>query len=211
MQCKAKSKRSQERCKRHATPGMEVCNMHGGKSLKGIASPTFKNGRYSKFIPARLSARYTEAQKDSELLALRDDISLLDARLADVLSRVDTGESGRLWRALQAKYDEMVAAQAKQDIQSAMLALADLGALIQQGMGDWGAWHEVSSLLDQRRKLVESERKRLVEMQQMISAENVMVLIGAIAGVIRQHVTDRTALAAISQELNRLTAIDAGR
>jgi len=36
------------------------CRMHGGKSLRGIASPRFKHGRYSKDLVARLAGRYLE-------------------------------------------------------------------------------------------------------------------------------------------------------
>jgi hypothetical protein len=31
------------------------CNLHGGKSLPGIASPRYKHGLYSKYIPQGLA------------------------------------------------------------------------------------------------------------------------------------------------------------
>src|SRR3954451_14863589 len=71
--------------------------MHGGKVPRGRALPQTKHGRYSKDLPTRLLATYSAAQADTELLSLRDDVALLDARLADVLARVDTGESSALW------------------------------------------------------------------------------------------------------------------
>ncbi len=49
-----------------------------------------------------------------------------------------------------------------------------------------------------------SERRRLVELQQTITVERALVLIGAIAGIIKAHVTDRVTLAAISADLARL-------
>ena len=60
------------------------------------------------------------------------------------------------------------------------------------------------SLVEQRRKLVESERRRLVELQQTITVERALVLVGAIAGIIKAHVKDRAMLAAISADLERL-------
>ena len=58
--------------------------------------------------------------------------------------------------------------------------------------------------MEQRRKLVESERRRLVDRQQVLTVERALVLIGAIAGIIKAHVKDRATLAAISADLERL-------
>lgn len=184
------------------------CHYHGGKSLMGIASPTFKTGRYSKFLPARMTGRYEESRSDGELLALREDIALTDARLVDLLSRVDTGESGALWRSLMAARMELLACRQASDIKGQMDALNLIMELISQGHTDYRAWGEVAAVLDQRRRLVESERKRLVEMQQMISSERMMVLLGAVVGVIQEHVTDRTILSGITTGIQKLITAD---
>lgn len=184
------------------------CHYHGGKSLMGIASPTFKTGRYSKFLPARMTGRYEESRADGELLALREDIALTDARLGDLLSRVDTGESGALWRSLMAARMELLACRQASDIKGQMDALNEIMELISQGHADYRAWGEVAAVLDQRRRLVESERKRLVEMQQMISSERMMVLLGAVVGVIQEHVTDRTILSGITTGIQKLITAD---
>lgn len=173
--------------------------MHGGNNVLGTASGTFKNGRYSKHLPTRLAARYHEAQADPALLALREEIALADARLADLLARVDTGESGALWRQLRE-----AAAKTPADL----AAMADL---IVRGAADYAAWDEVGRVLDQRRRLVESERKRLVEAQQMLSAEQAMVLLAVVTDTIRRHIHDRDVLAAISADIGRLVALPAGQ
>ena len=88
-------------CQRAPRPN-ERCSKHGGKSLAGIASPRFTSGRSSVVLPTRLAARYHEAHADPQLLAIWDDVALVDARIADVLGRVDSGESARHRRPLQA-------------------------------------------------------------------------------------------------------------
>src|SRR4051812_28697546 len=100
MQCGAKT-RNGAPCRTRPMPNGR-CRMHGGKSLSGPASPTFTTGRHSKYLPARLLARYQEMTQDAELLALRDEIALIDARISDVLQRVERGESSRIWRELAA-------------------------------------------------------------------------------------------------------------
>jgi hypothetical protein len=66
-QCTAKSKRSGERCRRAATRGRTVCRMHGGASPAGVASATYRSGRYSKAVPVRLLALLHEALGDDRL------------------------------------------------------------------------------------------------------------------------------------------------
>ena len=204
MQCGAKT-RNGEACKTPAMPNGR-CRLHGGKSLGGLASPTFKHGRYSRVLPARLAARYDEATTDPALLELRADVALLDARLADVLSRVDTGESGALWTTLQNHRRDVLAAKRVGDSVAQAVALNALLETVGQGHADYRAWQEIGALLEQRRKLVESERKRLVEAQQTLTVEKAMLLIGAISGIIKAHVHDRAILAAIGRDIEGLVS-----
>lgn len=182
------------------------CRIHGGLTPTGFALPQTKHGRYSKHLPTRLMDRYLEAQSDPDLLALRDEIALLDARLSDVLGRVDTGESGQRWTNVQAAMKAFDAAERTGNVDEMKEALFTLRHEIRMGVMDYAAWDDIRSLLDQRRRTVESERKRLVEMQQTITTERAMLLLAAVADTIRRHVTDRDILAAISAELGRLVA-----
>ena len=91
MQCTAKSKQSGEQCKRRATPGRNVCAIHGGKTRQGVSSGQFQHGRYSKYLPARLLERYEESRSDPDLLGFRDELALTDARLSQVVELLNTG------------------------------------------------------------------------------------------------------------------------
>jgi hypothetical protein len=183
--------------------------MHGGKHPRGLASPHFKTGRYSKHLPSRLAAQYVAAESDPRLLELRDEVALTDARLADLLGRVDTGESGALWQSLQALRMEVIACKKAGDSIGQAKALNALLDMVGQGHADYRAWAEIGGVIEQRRKLVESERKRLIEMQQTLTVERAMLLIGAISGVIKAHVHDRTTLAAIGRDIESIISADA--
>lgn len=193
------------------------CRMHGGNHPTGIASPHFKHGRRSKYltaIPSRLRSGYEAARKRSDLLELNNEIALLDTRLADVLSRVDTGEAGKLWNDLQTALTAFQNAKAKglAGVPEMNSRLAEIEGLIHRGAGDWAAWHEISRLLEQRRKLVESERKRAVEQQEVITSQQAYLLFNALLSVIHEHVTDRDTRARIQSEFIRLTSQeDSGR
>jgi hypothetical protein len=208
--CGAKT-RSGKTCCKFPVAGRERCRLHGGATPVGVASPHFKTGRHSKYIPERLAERYQEALADGELLALREEIALVDARLADLLGRVDTGESGLFWRQARAAlngYNKAVAE--KKDVEAATY-LFELRQIIDKGIEDYSAWAEVHAVLEQRRRLVESETKRLSQMQQFITAEKAMALIASLTDIIKRHVTDRAALAGISADLIRLTAEGSSR
>jgi hypothetical protein len=201
MQCTAKSKQSGQQCKNHAVNGTSKCRIHGGTSLAGIASPTFKTGRYSKHLPSRLAARYTDALSDAKLLELRDEIALVGTRLGELVERIDTGESAQRWRALQTAYTSLQDATRSGDKIAFMAAMGALGSAIESGSQDYTTWREIVELTEARRKLAESERKRLIEAQQMITSEQALVLLAAITGIIRKHVHDQHILAAVSADL----------
>ena len=80
--CGAKT-RSATPCQRPPVAGRERCRLHGGATPIGAASPHFRTGRHSKYLPARLAGRYAEALADEKLLELRDDVALIHARIPE--------------------------------------------------------------------------------------------------------------------------------
>jgi hypothetical protein len=47
-QCTATSKRSGQRCRKHAMRGRNVCLAHGGRTPLGFGSPHWKTGLHSR-------------------------------------------------------------------------------------------------------------------------------------------------------------------
>src|SRR5688500_13133655 len=158
--CTARSKqRGGAPCDAWAMKGRTVCITHGGRSRLGPGSGLYKDGRYSKFLPARMAADYQAAKDDSKLLELRDNIATVDARLIDLFKRVDSGEAGAIWKEAQAAMSRFRDAQAKNNVDAMMLAVTQAERLIGQGAGDYAAWSEIGGLIEQRRRLVDSEQK----------------------------------------------------
>ena len=88
-QCTAKSKRSGEQCRKPAMKGRTVCLAHGGRTPRGVASPNFTTGRYSRSLPGYLVADYKRAMHDLKLLSLRDELALTDAKIGGLLGQLD--------------------------------------------------------------------------------------------------------------------------
>ena len=84
----------------------------------------------------------------------------------------------------------------------------NIGRMIEDGNRENDLWIEIFAAVDQRRRLVESERKRLEQMEQLVTVSEMMVLASALLSSIQTHVTDRRALAAISNDFARLTTIE---
>lgn len=200
--CGAKAKSTGKPCGRWALENGR-CKYHGGESLKGAASPKLIHGRWSKDAPTRIAARLEERLDDPDLLDLSDEIRLIDARIGELLASIDTGETGRIWKALRAEYRALQQAnrQKPPDLAAAAVHLTTMGGLIERGDSDQESWRALMSAVDNRRRLVESERKRLVELNQVITTEQAFTLVARVLGAVKQHVTDPIAYRAIAAEL----------
>jgi hypothetical protein len=216
-QCHALSKRNREQCKKDAVVGGTVCHIHGGKSLSGMASPSFKTGRYSKVLPVRLAARYEEALTNKNLISLRDDIAAAEARLSDLFSRTHSGESGALWQALRETLDAFTAALTARDGPRMNQHLATIRTLVTQGTQDDAAWREILRLWEVRCRLTATEAKTMMALQQMVSTEQLMVYFGVITDVIKRTVQAYAApavaqhiLSDLSQEFHRISLRESG-
>lgn len=70
---------------------------------------------------------------------------------------------------------------------------------------DTATWRDIRYVIQDRRSLVESERRRLVDMQQMITGEQAMLLIARLYDSVNRHVSDPLERAAIAADLGTLT------
>ena len=196
--------------------GRTTCYYHGGVTkTMGPANINFTEGRYSKVLPLRLAQTYQAARTNPALLSLRDDLAACEARLADLFQRVDTGESGALWKTLGSTLDAFNAASSGNDLVAMRQHLVAMRTLISQGSDDYAAWGEIQSLWDTRCKLTLTEQKTLVAMQQMISAEQLMLYFGVITAAIHRIVpvhTDpesaRAILGDLSAEFQRISLLE---
>jgi hypothetical protein len=153
-----------------------------------------------------LAAAYERAAHDPEPLALRHELAIVDVRINDLLGRVEVGEAGRLWRQARAAWQTMKHVQAEGRPLMQTRAARELDGLLAQAVGDDAAWHEIIQLIEQRRKLVETEAKRLVAMQQMMTTEEAMRWVDTVVAILTRHVADRETLEKICRDLNALVS-----
>ena len=84
--------------------------------------------------------------------------------------------------------------------------LNELLADLREDGPNTAAWTEIRETVDSRR-LAESERKRLVELNQYITVERATLFARALLESVRAHVTDPAARAAIAADAARLPGV----
>ncbi len=180
------------------------CRLHGGAALAGVAHPNFRHGRYSKHLPANLLDRYEAGLADADLRKLDDEIALVYARQTQVLDRLGTGEGQPAWEAVKEAHAAIVEAVKAGRPEPLKAALDRLGQAIAQADGERDTWSQLLALIERRRKLVESKARVEALGEQAVAARELMALAAAQLDIIRQHVQDRAALAAIAAEFRAL-------
>jgi hypothetical protein len=208
-------KRDGSLCTNVVVRGKTKCRMHGGKSLSGLASPNYRTGRYSKHLPAQLAQRAEEARTNPRLLSLEDDIALLEARLAQLLEQVDTGESGARWQALREAMEAFSVAQAGGDMAAMEAQWRRMRQVVHEGAAAADVWAEVVKVLAERRGQIQTQVKTLQGLQQMVTTQQVTLMLGAVMQALveatRQYAdqaSGRAILTYVGDEMTRLATLE---
>lgn len=207
MQCQAKAKSSGKQCNRRAVEGKRVCTVHGGLTPGGLASVHFKTGRYSKYIPARLSEKYQAAIADPDMLSLNEDVALLRSFVFKHLSDIAGSDTHPAWIEAKKAFAEMDTASQAGELEKFIAAKARLGDIIEPHYRAAISEGQVVKYVDQLGKLADKERRLLIDRQQTITIERMMLMITAIASIVRENVSDRQQLNAIQNGIQRLVVI----
>lgn len=188
QRCGAKT-RSGEPCKTWAMPNGR-CRMHGGKSLSGVAHPNYRHGGYSKDLPARLLPRYEAVLANPEILSLDTEIALSEARISELLQQLDLGGLGQRWQELVGLREQVRIAYQAGDQEEVDRIVNRTFAVIGAGADDTEIWQELRAEREQKRRLIESERKRRVEMQLLVRVEQALVFADAVMHAVRGAVIE---------------------
>lgn len=186
------------------------CRMHGGKAATGERNGAFKHGRYSKHLPAYLQDDYQAAVTDTELLDLTANVGLVDVRLQDLLRKLADGESLESWSSLGNLLGPLAKAVEERNGTRATELMRKVLEAWQAVYDDSVVWKEIIEVTEARRKLVESERKRLIDMDLVITADRAYMLVAFLQDIIMRHITDDGVKASIAYEIRRVLADGAG-
>lgn len=200
-QCRGKSKRSGERCKNNASKGYNVCHMHGGKTPRGFASVHTTHGRYIKDVPERLYERFQDAINDPDMIDLKAEIALTESRTSEIIANIENERYGKFWDDVGDARNEIRDAMHSGVPGQLIAAYNLLDAVISDAQADQQTWDVLSKLVEQRRRLVESQHKLQTSADNLITVDQLMLSVVRIIGIIKEHVKDKKQLAAINLDI----------
>jgi len=178
-------------CGQRPLKGRTRCKFHGGRVPTGQGNGAFRHGRYSRELPIRLQPVYAKAITDPTILALIDEIGVLNARLVDLFRKVDTGESSHLWRLLHESWQTFTTARSQGDTPAMAAALQAHEQTLNRGMADTAAWRDIQLTIEQIRKLVETEHKQRVARRQLMAVERVLLLLTQVEDIVMRHIREQ--------------------
>lgn len=188
--CGSKLRNSPRFCKYPPLPGKTRCRLHGGHALAGPAHPNFIHGRYSTDLPTGLAARTRAGLEDPELLSLRAELALVDARNGELLASIRDGEAGQEAPAAAARLREMEAAQRAGDGALARVKLEAVLTAIKSRHAARDVHYQVANNLRLRAYIQEREVKRLAALNQSVAVAEVARMFGVIAAFVHDIVMD---------------------
>ena len=126
----------------------------------------------------------------SELLALRDRNAAIDARIDEVLERVDSDQYSKLLKELETTWEQVERVpEFRNHIWDSYL-LYHLGASTFDQPGVWLALEDIRDLVEERRHLVEVEQKQRAELQKAVAVGDLLALMALLVDAARAAVTD---------------------
>lgn len=162
--------RKGQACEKHPETGRYRCNIHQGYKVVGELNPSFKDGKFSRYLrymPARLQERYQELAESGDISSLIENIALLDLRLTELMGRMDIGEFGASYTSMRSLHHQMQS-YARTAFQGAepderrnafayfMDLFNQMGELITLGQKDYQTWQQVLDVSSERRQQVKT-------------------------------------------------------
>lgn len=207
LHCGAKTRgeRGGRRCSNYAMPNGR-CRMHSGHANRGIGHHNYKDGRTSRYAPRGIKDAYERALAEGiRTTENREELALITASIERVLGEI--GEDSEDWfRILNEHADRIEAFRASEGHTTMLAEVLELIKSIRRGSQKYHKRRELMSWIDLRRKTSSAETRRLEKEQQMVSREEVLMLMDQMGQIIYEEVEDRKVRARIAERVAQLTA-----
>ena len=197
-------------CEKYPLKGRSRCQLHGGLSPRGPASPNWKHGQrslyYKDLLMGSLLKGYLALQTDEEILSLQEQIRLWTGRERVLVERLtDHGESSEAWKAVHAAMREAREAERSGDAAKLAQVLTSLEAIATRGVGIEAAWRDLDRCHETLRKLKEAERKKVESDHAMLSMDRVVHLAGMLTALALKCITEDTKREEFAEGVHQLS------
>lgn len=193
-------------CTMYPLAGRPRCRYHGGKSLAGAEHPGFKGRGWSKYLPQRLGDRLGEALMDPELTSLTHELALIDVRMGELLEKLGTGDTEFIWDQVKDAVEQTRNAHTAGKGDDVLKQLDRLEELAHKAQEDRAVWNDVHGVIEQRRRLADTERKREELLGATMNAQQAMTFIAALQLAVNDEIKDSDMRTRLAQRLRVLLA-----
>lgn len=203
LRCQGHNKAGKQ-CGKGAIKDREYCRNHGGTQAVGAANGNFSHGRYSKLLPLNLAEHYQRSRTDPDLLSMREDMALADARLAELAEQLGSVLPPPTVERVEELRGQAVESARDGDMDNVVAVLDTMAEALRHAQGSEVIWAEVRRTQEVRRRLGETERKRLEALREYVTRDRLLTLMAAIIEVLGRHVRDPRVLGAIRGEIEAM-------
>ena len=193
-------------CRRHPLKGRRRCRLHGGKTPSGTASPHFKTGRYSRYLPTQIRQLYAIHCRDRKSNDLQDEIGLLTVHIGQLLQQAHAKASLDSFSTIQKMTTEIQKAVETNEKDRVVELVAQMKIVIQKGSEGSAIWDKIIDRIETRRRLVDTQRKYDIEMGRMLPVEEAHQFMTTLAIIVKEaheaHLTDGVLSRAILGQIN---------
>lgn len=184
--CGAKNKRGTPCMKLPLVNGNGRCKTHNGNAVSGELHPSYTHGnrtRIRRYMPERLAEIYDNYTDDIELNDLDPNIKLIDARIDELLGRLESGDYGNNYKKINDEFDKLDTAIKEGDDVGIFIQMNALRKLIKDGSKDYQVWSEIVDLNMKRSQLLERKHKILLSSENAITVNEFTAFLSVVKQV----------------------------
>lgn len=179
--------------------------MHGGNAARGKAHYNYKDGSRSRYQPtSQLNELYERAKRDTDLRDLSDDLALTTALINDRLQSLETMGGIDFFNDLSKTANALRKAHSQQDLDEIYHIASLIDGMANKGKSHLSQLDMMLKLIEQRRKLSDSQSKRENEQQQFVTVMQVMSILNMFITAVFGHIQSARTKHAIYQEIERI-------
>lgn len=158
-------------------------------ATQSVVRHAITRDRYSEELPERLSAFYRASLEDPALSTLQDELALCDARLKELIARLQkAGDDGHSWAVVTQLARKIVTQGAsRSNSETVWVKIRQLLQMLEAGVSASKTWTELLTTIEQRRRCAETENRRIVLMGQAIPIKKVAELVGQLCQAFQTH------------------------
>lgn len=194
-------------CGKYEVPGYDFCENHGGpapsRDWYGRGN-RIKNGTNSKFPLLQLASRFQDIQSDARIQSNRPLIQIVQARIVQLLDRLDANETpDRLKRLYELWQAFRNAPNGVEETKNLHLLDKEFDKVYH----DYESWKQIMDAMSLHKDLTAAELKIFKELQAILTAEDAYNMVAQLMAAILKHVDDPKTILRIQYEFTRIVGV----